>query len=103
MNTTLGTGNIHPDIDLTFYHSFIKSESFDIKKDKVFAEKLQEHLANIGKYKIVLQRLNLYYAGQIQNQGLEKGKNLENELKKAIGSMDKELDACILEIDKLID
>ena len=89
-------------IDLSLYHNFLASEYMDIEKDKQFIGKLQNHLDNVAKYKLVLQRLNLYMA-DFTNVGSNKVIALEGNVKDIIPEFKTDIDSCLKELRNLID
>jgi len=72
-----------------------------MEKDRIFVEKLQEHLDNIGKYRLVLQRLNLYYA-DFTTVGPKKATELEDNFKDVISEFKDLVNDCVTEVTKLI-
>ena len=97
----LGKNRILSDIDPSIFHNFLTGGHIDMEKDRMFVEKLQEHLDNIGKYRLALQRLNLYYA-DFTTVGTKKATDLEESIKGVISEFKDLVNDCITEVTILI-
>ena len=99
LKSDLETGGVPSAFNTTIYHNFLSSEYYNPKNDSDFVDRLNEHLANIGRYKNSMERINLYSAIP---QGTRKA-DLESSLLGVISKFSERVDTVITEIEKLID